>query len=56
MKKFNLLKVLFGHIRIKGYNLDAQVKRISLLGAGPETTAEEIRQTLLQLGMVRLWN
>ena len=36
---------------IKGYNLDAQVKRISLLGAGPETTAEDINLTFQQLGI-----
>ena len=38
-------------VRVKGYNLDAQVKRISLLGAGPETTAEDIKNTFQHLGI-----
>ena len=39
--------VVWSHygVRIKGYNLDAQVKRISLLGAGPEISAADIKNT-----------
>ena len=38
-------------VRVKGYSLDPGVKFIRLLGAGPQTSAEEIKRTFVQAGI-----
>ena len=38
-------------VRVKGYKLEAQVKRIALLGASPETTEEDIKGAFMETGI-----
>ena len=38
-------------VKVKGYSLDAQVKFIRLLGVSPETGEDEIRRTILEVGI-----
>ena len=36
-------------VHVRGYNLDANVKQIRILGISPETSAEDIKQTFAQV-------
>ena len=38
-------------VRVKGYKLEAQVKRIALLGASLETTEEDIKASFAEAGI-----
>ena len=38
-------------VHVRGYNLDANVKQIRILGISPETTAEDIKNTFSQVGI-----
>ena len=38
-------------VRVRGYSLEAQVKRMVLLGASPETTSEEIKSSFAEAGI-----
>ena len=38
-------------VKIKGYSLDAEVKHFRLLGVSPETTADDIKKSFLDVGI-----
>ena len=43
-------------VYVRGNNLDANVKLIRILGISPETTAEDIKETFSQVGIVEVVN